>query len=83
MKHVILPLLGVVAFLYPLWSVAKPGQAWPYNLVFWIVIGWIVVGIGLFLYFRKNAPDRIAALGTYVNDDQLLAEVEGKDDVPA
>jgi amino acid transporter len=83
MKHVILPLLGVVAFLYPLWSVAKPGQSWPYNLVFWIVVGWIVVGIGLFLYFRKNAPERIAALGTFVADEELLAEVEGKDDVPA
>ncbi len=75
-KHIILPLLGVVAFLYPLWSVAKPGQSWPYNLVFWIVIGWIVVGIGLYGYFRRTAPERIAALGTFVADDELLAEVE-------
>jgi amino acid transporter len=75
-KHIILPLLGVVAFLYPLWSVAKPGQSWPYNLVFWIVIAWIVLGIGLYGYFRRTAPERIAALGTFVADDELLAEVE-------
>ena len=75
-KHVILPLLGVAAFLYPLWSVAKPGQSWPYNLVFWIVIAWIVIGIGLYRYFLHKAPERIAALGTFVADDELLAEVE-------
>ncbi|MDA8263059.1 MAG: APC family permease [Actinomycetota bacterium] len=73
-KHVILPALGVVALAYPLYAVAKPGQSWPYNLVFWIVVVWIVLGFALYRYFLAKSPEKIAALGTFVAEDDLPLE---------
>ena len=69
--HVVLPVLGVLSLAYPLYSVAKPGQSWPYNLVPIVVLIWLVAGIALFLHFRANAPEKITALGTFVAEDDL------------
>jgi amino acid transporter len=73
--HVITPILGVLALAYPLYAVAAPGQAYPYNLVSIVVIIWILLGLGLYLYYRATAPEKIAAIGTFVAEDDLpLAE---------
>lgn len=69
LTHVILPGLGVLALLYPLWVVSQPGQAYPYSLVPIIIVVWIVTGAGLFLYYRRASPEKIAALGSFVTDD--------------
>jgi amino acid transporter len=69
--HVVLPVLGVLALAYPLYSVSKPGQAYPYNLVPWVVLVWLVAGVGLFFYFRARSPEKITALGTFVAEDDL------------
>lgn len=69
--HVVVPVLGVLALAYPLYSVSKPGQAYPYNFVPWIVLAWIVAGVGLYLYYRAKSPEKIAAVGTFVAEDDL------------
>ena len=70
-KHMIVPVLGVLAMAYPLWSVAKPGQPWPYSLIPWIVLGWLVVGTVLLFTYKKTSPEKIAAIGTFVAEDDL------------
>jgi amino acid transporter len=75
LTHVIIPILGVVGLAYPLYSVSAPGQAYPYNLVPIVVLIWILLGLGLYLYYRAKAPEKIAAIGTFVAEDDLpLAE---------
>lgn len=74
LTHIVIPALGVLALLYPLYVVSKPGQAYPYNLVPIIVLIWIVLGVGLFVYYRSTAPEKIAALGSFVADDALPVE---------
>jgi amino acid transporter len=69
--HVIVPLLGVVALAYPLWSVSKPGQAYPYNYVPWVVLAWIVIGAALYAYYRAKSPEKIAALGNFLAEEDL------------
>lgn len=69
--HVVLPVLGVLSLAYPLYAVAQPGQAYPYNLVPWIVVVWIVLGVLLFLRYRATAPEKIAALGSFLAEDDL------------
>ena len=71
MKHLILPLLGVTALLYPLYAVSNPNASYPYNLVPWIVLIWIACGTGLFLYYRAKSPQKIAAIGNFVADEDL------------
>jgi amino acid transporter len=75
LTHVIIPILGVVGLAYPLYSVAAPGQAYPYNLVPIVVLIWSLLGLGLYLYYRAKAPEKIASIGAFVAEDDLpLAE---------
>jgi amino acid transporter len=71
LTHVVVPVLGILALAYPLYAVAKPGQAYPYSLVPYIVLAWLVLGIGLFLYYRSRSPEKIAALGSFIAEDDL------------
>jgi amino acid transporter len=71
--HVIVPLLGVVALAYPLWSVSKPGQPDPYNYVPWVVLAWIVIGAVLYAYYRAKSPAKIDALGNFLAEEDLPA----------
>jgi hypothetical protein len=66
-----MPILGILGLAYPLWAVSNPAQAAPYNLVPIVVVVWIIVGIVLYLYYRSKSPEKIAALGAYIADDDL------------
>ena len=69
--HIVVPILGVAALAYPLWSVAQPGQAYPYNLVPYIAIGWIVLGAIVYFYFRAKAPEKLTKLGAFLAEESL------------
>jgi amino acid transporter len=69
-KHVVLPIAGVLALAYPLYYVAKPGQAHPYNLVPYIVLIWIVLGLLTYMYFRARAPEKLAAIGRALAEEE-------------
>ncbi len=69
--HIVIPILGVLALAYPLWSVAQPGQAYPYNLVPYIVIIWLVLGVILYFYLRANSPEKLNALGSFMAEENL------------
>ena len=56
--HVVIPILGVLALAYPLYAVAAPGQAYPYNLVPIVVIIWVLLGLGLYLYYRADSSGK-------------------------
>ncbi|MDB6086979.1 MAG: amino acid/polyamine/organocation transporter, superfamily, partial [Gammaproteobacteria bacterium] len=72
--HVIVPGLSVVSLAYPLYSVAAPGQLYPYNWVPVVVLGWIAAGVLLYYYYRAESPEKIAAIGTFIADDDIPAE---------
>lgn len=72
--HVIVPVLGILALAYPLYSVAKPGQAYPYNYVPWVVLGWIAVGAVLYAYYRAKSPEKITALGGFLAEEEALLD---------
>jgi amino acid transporter len=72
--HVIVPGLSVVSLAYPLYSVAAPGQLYPYNWVPVVVLGWIAAGVLLYYYYRAESPEKIAAIGTFIADDDTPAE---------
>jgi len=61
--------LGIIGLAYPLYSVSAPGQAFPYNLVPIVVVVWIIVGVVLYLYYRSKSPEKIAALGAFIAED--------------
>ncbi len=70
-KHVIAPLIGIAVLAYPLWSTAKPtGQTYPYNLVFWIVLAWVVAGAFAYFYLRSRSPEKLSAVGRVLAEDE-------------
>jgi amino acid transporter len=76
--HVVLPILGIAALAYPLYFVAKPGQAYPYNLVPYVVLVWIVLGFATYFYFRANSPEKLAAVGSVLAEEEDSDFAEGK-----
>jgi amino acid transporter len=77
-KHIVLPVLGCVALAYPLYFVAKPGQAYPYNLVPYVVLVWIVLGVATYFYFRANSPEKLAAVGSVLAEEEDGDFAEGR-----
>ena len=69
-RHVVAPVAGIAALAYPLYYVAKPGQDHPYDLVPYLVLAWIVLGIATYLYFRARAPEKLAAIGKSLADEE-------------
>ena len=63
--------LSLISLAYPLYSVVAPGQLFPYNLVACVVMAWIIVGFVLYLYYRVNSPEKIAAIGSFIAHDDL------------
>jgi len=61
--------LGVVALAYPLWSVGQVSQAYPYNLVPYVALVWLLAGVATFLYLRSRAPEKLATVGSFLADD--------------
>ena len=74
LTHLVMPILGIVALAYPLYAVSAPGQAFPYNLVPIVVLIWLLLGVSLFLYYKAKSPEKIAALGAFVAEDDLPLE---------
>ena len=71
LKHLIAPVIGTAVLLYPLYEVAKPGQTYPYNIVAYIVLAWIIIGYGLYAYLQRRAPEKLAALGATMATDEI------------
>jgi amino acid transporter len=72
--HIIVPILGIAALAYPLWSISQPGQSYPYNLVPIVVIVWLILGVATYLYLRKTAPEKLSALGAVLAEDTLAED---------
>jgi amino acid transporter len=73
-KHLVIPILGVVlmipAFLsvlggltIPILNIPVPALAAPYDTAPLIVGAWMVAGIVLFFWFRARKPDALAHIG--------------------
>lgn len=69
-RHVVAPILGIAALGYPLWSVAKPGQTYPYNLVPYVVLVWVIGGIAAYYYLRSTDPEKLKAVGQSLADEE-------------
>jgi amino acid transporter len=74
--HVLFPVLGIIGLLYPLWSTAAPGQAFPYDLVPYIVLVYILAGIAVYLRIRAT-PGKLEAFGSVVAGEPITRADEG------
>jgi amino acid transporter len=68
--HLVVPALGVLAFLGPLYYQYRPLPPYPIRYANWIAIGWVLAGVAVTAWLAKN---RRAAL---LNADRIFVEDE-------
>jgi amino acid transporter len=67
-RHVLLPILGTLIMLIPLWGLVQPGQPWPFNIFPWITLGALGVSVAYGMVIARMTPGLAARIGVYVAD---------------
>jgi amino acid transporter len=62
-RHGVLPILGSLLLLLPIYGQLWPIPPWPYNLVPYLILAWTLGGIGYFLYLARRRPAMVEAMG--------------------
>jgi amino acid transporter len=75
-RHAVVPIVGIAAFAYPLWSTINPSQVYPYNLSGLITLVAIVGGVALVAGRRRYAPGSLT-VGNLTAEDEPAEMVEG------
>jgi len=68
LKHLILPILGVVAIGFPLWGLIAPGQTAPFNYFPWIALGILVLSLVYALILNWRDPTLGDRVGSIIAD---------------
>lgn len=68
LRHLILPILGVLAIGFPLWALVQPGQAAPFNYFPWISLGVIVIALIYAIILTRRDPMVGERVGSIVAD---------------
>ncbi|HEV2342648.1 MAG TPA: APC family permease [Actinocrinis sp.] len=67
-RHVVLPALGAVAIIVPLYYLAKPGQATPYDWFPYLALGILVAAVAYALVLTRRDPGLGERVGSIVAD---------------
>jgi amino acid transporter len=67
-KHAVLPLLGAAMIVVPLYYLAKPGQAAPYNWYPYIALGCLVLSVLYAVFLVRRDPTLGERVGSIVAD---------------
>jgi len=68
-KHIILPVLGMVAIAVPVYYLCKPGQPQPYNWFPYAALGVLVVSIIYSMWLVRRDPAIGDRVGSIVADE--------------
>jgi amino acid transporter len=69
-RHLIIPLLGTVFMLFPLWGLVQPGQPYPFNIYPYLALGLLVLSLVYGVVLAKRNPDLVQRIGSYVADEE-------------
>jgi amino acid transporter len=62
-RHGVLPILGSLLMLLPIYGQLWPIPPWPYDLVPYLILAWTLGGVGYFLYIRSRRTEMLDAMG--------------------
>jgi amino acid transporter len=69
-KHLIIPVVGTILMLFPLWGLVQPGQPVPYNIFPWLALGLLVISLIYGTILANRNPDLVQRIGSYVADEE-------------
>jgi amino acid transporter len=62
-RHGLLPALGSLLMLLPIYGQLWPIPPWPYDLVPYLILAWTIGGLGYYYYIRNRRTDMLDAMG--------------------
>jgi amino acid transporter len=74
LRHGILPTIGSLLMLLPIYGQLVPVPPWPYRLVPYLLVAWLIIGVGYFLVLRRRDPRVIDAMGAVWEPDVSTEE---------
>jgi hypothetical protein len=67
-EAIVLPVIGTVVMISPLWGLVEPGQSWPFNIFPWVALGVLVLALIYGLVIARLSPELAHRIGSYVAD---------------
>lgn len=68
-RHVVLPVVGTVVMIFPLWGLVEPGQSWPFSVFPWVALGVLVLALIYGVIITRLSPELAHRVGSYVADE--------------
>lgn len=62
-RHLLVPLGGIAIFAFPLVGTFYPEPSFPYNILPYIAVGWLAVGIAVVAWLSRYLPDKLKSSG--------------------
>jgi amino acid transporter len=72
-RHGILPILGSLLMLLPIYGQVYPVPDWPYRLVPYLIVVWVLAGLVYFRVLRRRRPQLVDAMGRVWEPDATTA----------
>jgi amino acid transporter len=72
-RHGVLPVIGALLMLLPIYGLVWPVPAYPSNLVPWITIGWLLAGGAYLVVIHRRRSGLLAAMGRVFEDPDSTA----------
>jgi amino acid transporter len=69
-RHLIVPVIGTLLMLFPLWGLVQPGQPMPFRIFPWISLGVLVLSIIYGAILERRNPGLVQRIGSYVADEE-------------
>ncbi|HJY73160.1 MAG TPA: amino acid permease, partial [Streptosporangiaceae bacterium] len=69
LKHIVLPVLGMVAIAVPVYYLVKPGQSQPYNWFPYAALGVLIVSIIYSMWLVRRDPGLGDRVGSIIADE--------------
>jgi len=70
---IVTPVIGAIVLAIPIWGDLRPGQPSPYNVLPWLTIGLIAVGVIYALVLAAVRPQALERAPALLEGDQSLA----------
>jgi amino acid transporter len=77
-RHGILPVLASIIMLLPIYGLVWPIPAYPNNLVPYIMLAWIVLGVAYLYVIARSRPEILDAMGRAMGEEQSGAVEQAK-----
>jgi amino acid transporter len=68
-RHMVFPLLATGLFLIPLVGTFYPTPAYPFDILPYITIGWLVLGIAIAAWLARARPEKLGKIGRLFIED--------------